>query len=42
MKVIPHPTMPGHWTIAVTDQFGTAIYGCYPRKDLAISVMLTS
>lgn len=42
MKVIPHPTMPGHWTISVTDQYGTAIYGAYDRKELAIAVMLTS
>lgn len=37
MKVIPHPTVPGHWTILI----GRAIYGCHARRDLAISIMLT-
>ena len=42
MKVIPHPTQRGCWTIAITDERGTAIYGCYDRRELAIAVMLTS
>lgn len=41
MKVIPHPTRKGFWTIAITDDRGTAIYGEYDRRELAIAVMLT-
>lgn len=41
MKVIPHPTRKGFWTIAITDDRGTAIYGAYDRRGLAISIMLT-
>lgn len=41
MKVIPHPTQRGCWTIAITDESGTAIYGSYDRRELAIAVMLT-
>ena len=37
MKVIAHPTRPGHWTILIDG----GIYGCYDRKELAIAVMLT-
>lgn len=40
-KVIPHPTQPGKWTICITDERGSAIYGAYDRRDLAISIMLT-
>ena len=29
------------WTISITDANGSAIYGAYNRKDLAIAVMLT-
>jgi hypothetical protein len=36
-KVIPHPTIPGHWTI----QIGNSIYGAYDRRELAIAIMLT-
>lgn len=41
MKVIAHPTRKGFWTIAITDDRGTAIYGAYDRRELAIAVMLT-
>lgn len=41
MKVIPHPRKPGHWTICVTDENGSAIYGVYARRELAVAVMLT-
>lgn len=41
MKVIAHPTRPGYWTICITDERGSVIYGEYDRKDLAIAVMLT-
>jgi hypothetical protein len=40
-KVIPHPTKKGFWTICITDERGSAIYGAYDRRDLAISIMLT-
>lgn len=40
-KVMPHPTKHGYWTIAITDDRGTAIYGEYNRRELAVSVMLT-
>lgn len=42
MKVVPHPTMLGRWTIQITDEHGSGIYGAYERRDLAIAVMLTS
>jgi hypothetical protein len=42
MKVIPHPTRSGYWTICITDERGSAIYGVYDRKELAIAVMLTN
>jgi hypothetical protein len=42
MKVIPHPSHPGFWTICVTDERGSAIYGKYDRRELAVAVMLTS
>ena len=42
MKVIPHPTEIGRWTILITDQYGSAIYGSYDRRDLAVAVMLTN
>ncbi len=41
-KVIPHPRKLGYWTICITDQYGSAIYGEYDRRELAIAVMLTS
>jgi len=37
MRVIPHPTQNGYWTIAVDG----SIYGCYDRRELAIAVLLT-
>lgn len=37
MRVIPHPTVAGHWTI----QIGSSIYGCHPRRELAIAILLT-
>jgi len=40
-QVIPHPRKPEYWTIAITDERKTAIYGAYDRKALAISIMLT-
>ena len=36
MRVIPHPTQNGYWTIAVDG----SIYGCYDRRELAIAVLL--
>ena len=40
-KVIPHPTKPGYWTICITDDRGSAIYGAYDRRELAIAYLLT-
>lgn len=40
-KVIAHPTKPGFWTICITDERGSAIYGAYARKELAIAFLLT-
>ena len=37
MKVIKHPIRPGFWTILING----GIYGCYDRKSLAISILLT-
>ena len=42
MKVIAHPTARGFWTIAITDETGTFIYGKYERRELAVAVMLTT
>jgi hypothetical protein len=36
-KVIPHPTIPGCWTI----QIGNSIYGVFERRALAIAFMCT-
>ena len=41
-KVIPHPTQSNRWTICVTDDRGSAIYGAYDRRELAVAVMLTN
>ncbi len=41
MQVIPHPTKPGNWTICITDAHGSAIYGVFARRELAVAVMLT-
>ncbi len=40
-KVIPHPTKPGYWTICITDQYGSAIYGEHDRYELAVAYLLT-
>jgi hypothetical protein len=37
MKVINHPNRAGYWTIKI----GNSIYGCYDRKSLAITILLT-
>lgn len=37
MKVIKHPKKSGFWTI----QIGNSIYGCYDRKSLAVTILLT-
>lgn len=37
MRVIPHPTKPGFWTI----QIGNSIYGAFDRRELAVAFMLT-
>jgi hypothetical protein len=42
MKVIPLPGRPGYWTICITDENGSAIYGAYDRYELAVAVMLTN
>jgi hypothetical protein len=42
MKVVPHPTKPGFWTIRVKDERGFSIYGEYDRRELAVAVMLTT
>jgi hypothetical protein len=42
MQVITHPTRLGYWTICITDERGSAIYGTYERRELAIAVMLTN
>jgi hypothetical protein len=39
-KVIPHPTKPGLWTILITDEHGSAIYGEHPYH-LAVAILLT-
>jgi hypothetical protein len=39
-RVIPHPTKPGLWTIAITDERGTAIYGEH-TYELAVAILLT-
>lgn len=39
-KVIPHPTKPGLWTIAITDASGTFIYGEH-TYELAVAILLT-
>ena len=37
MKIIPHPTKPGFWTIRIDGR----IYGEFARRELAVAVMLT-
>lgn len=37
MKVIQHPTRKDYWTILINN----SIYGCYDRKSLAVTIMLT-
>ena len=41
IQVIPHPTAPGYWTICITDDRGSAIYGQYDREALATAIALT-
>jgi hypothetical protein len=40
-KVIRHPNRPGKWTICITDERGSAIYGAFDRYELAVATMLT-